>query len=138
MAENPQSVSARPRPLSPFITIYHWPITMAASITHRVTGVGLTMGTIFLAWWLIAAAAGPVPYSHFASAAHSIIGQVVLFGFVWAMAFHFLNGIRHLIWDIGYGFKVPTALATGVTVYALSVLFAVLVFARAISSVGYP
>jgi succinate dehydrogenase / fumarate reductase, cytochrome b subunit len=137
MAENPQSVMARPRPLSPFVTIYHWPVTMAASITHRITGVGLTFGMVFLAWWLIAAAAGPVPYSHFAAAAHSIIGEVILFGFVWAMAFHFLNGIRHLIWDIGYGFKVQTAIATGIIVYVLSVLLAILVFAHALSSIGH-
>ncbi len=43
--------------------------------------------------------------------AQSIVGRLILFGFAWAVAFHFINGIRHLAWDIGYGFKVPTALA---------------------------
>lgn len=135
MAENPQSATTRPRPLSPFFTIYHWPLAMAASITHRVTGVGLTAGTIFLAWWLIAAAAGPVPYGHFAATAHSLIGEVVLFGFVWALSFHFLNGIRHLFWDIGQGFQIRTALATGVTVYVLSVLLAIAIFAEGLGRV---
>jgi succinate dehydrogenase / fumarate reductase cytochrome b subunit len=102
---------------------------MAASITHRVTGVGLAGGTLFLAWWLMAAASGPDAYAVFARVAAHPIGQIVLFGFLWALCFHMLNGIRHLAWDLGYGFKVPTAKLTAALVYAGSVLLAAGAFA---------
>ncbi len=135
MAETPQN-PAHVRPLSPFVTIYRWPVTMAASITHRVTGIGLALGMILLAWLLIAVAAGPDAYDEFMSLAQSIIGRLVLFGFAWALVFHFLNGIRHLAWDTGYGFKVRTALGTGFAVYILSVLGAVAIFACAYHRAG--
>lgn len=128
MADSPQT-SAHARPLSPFVSIYRWPVTMAASITHRVTGVGLALGMILVAWLLIAVATGPGAYDSFVSCAQSIIGRLVLFGFAWAVVFHFFNGIRHLAWDIGFGFKLPTALGTGVAVYVLSVLGAIAIFA---------
>jgi len=122
-------MAPRQRPLSPHLTIYRWPVSMATSITHRVTGVGLSAGTLFLAWWLIAAASGPEAYQTFSHLAANPIGQLVLFGFVWALAFHLLNGIRHLAWDMGYGFAVPTANATGWLVIVLSVVLAVAAFA---------
>lgn len=128
MADTPQT-SAHQRPLSPFISIYRWPVTMAASITHRVTGVGLALGMILVAWLLIAVATGPGAYDTFMTLGGSIIGRLILFGFAWAVVFHFINGIRHLAWDIGIGFKVPTALATGFGVYVLSVLGAIALFA---------
>ena len=124
-------MAPRQRPLSPYLTIYRWPVTMATSITHRVTGVGLSAGTLFLAWWLIAAASGPEAYQTFARLAASPIGEIVLFGFVWALAFHLLNGVRHLAWDMGYGFDVPTARAMSWLVIVLSVLLAVAAFAAA-------
>lgn len=135
MAENPQK-SPRPRPLSPFTTIYRWPVTMATSITHRITGIGLAMGTILLAWWLVAIASGPEAYQMFAGLAASWAGQIVLFGFAWALAYHLLNGIRHLAWDMGYGFDVKTAGKTGWLVIVLSVLIAVAAFALAYTGHG--
>jgi succinate dehydrogenase / fumarate reductase cytochrome b subunit len=128
MAEQ-ASPNAPSRPLSPHLQIYSWPVTMMTSITHRLTGIALSVGTAFLAWWLIALASGPDAYGPFQEVAHSIIGQIILFGFVWSLAFHLLNGIRHLAWDLGYGFKVSTANFTGVTVIVLSILVAVGVFA---------
>ena len=128
MADAPNSPgpSSRPygRPLSPHLQIYRWPITMAASITHRATGCALAAGTLFLSWWLIAAASGPDAYAVFAAAAAHPLGQIVLFGFLWSLSFHLLNGIRHLFWDAGYGFKVPTAKLTAALVYAGSLLLA--------------
>jgi succinate dehydrogenase / fumarate reductase cytochrome b subunit len=131
MAENP-----RPRPLSPFLTVYRWKITMAASITHRATGMALAAGTILLAWWLIAAASGPETYAVFQKAAANPIGWVVLFGFVWSLCFHLLNGIRHLAWDLGYGFSLPVANATGMLVYIGSVLLAAGAFYFAFHTLG--
>jgi len=128
MSDMPNSPgpSARPygRPLSPHLQIYRWPITMAASITHRVTGIALAAGLVLLAWWLLAAATGPDAYGLFARLAGNVIGEIVLFGFLWSLAYHLLNGIRHLAWDIGYGFRVPTARITAVLVFAGSLLLA--------------
>ncbi len=136
MADRPTSPGRAPRPqgmpLSPHLTIYSWPITMAASITHRATGIALAGGTLFLAWWLIAAAYGPDAYDIFASAAAHPVGQIILFGFVWSLAFHLMNGVRHLAWDLGYGFKVPVARLTALIVYLGSGVIALAVFA-----VGY-
>ena len=135
MAENPQS-PRRPRPLSPFTTIYRWPVTMATSIAHRVTGVGLAMGTLLLAWWLIAIAGGPETYRAFIGFAGTWIGQIVLFGFALSLAYHLLNGIRHLAWDMGFGFDVKTADATSWLVIVLSIMAAVAVFVLAYTGYG--
>ena len=133
MADAPNSPGRSPRPfgrpLSPHVSIYRWPITMAASITHRITGVALAGGTLLLAWWLIAAATGPDAYAIFTLAAGHPLGQIVLFGFLWSLFFHLLNGIRHLTWDIGYGFKVPTAKLTAALAYGGSLILAVAAFA---------
>ena len=101
---------------------------MATSITHRATGVAISAGMILIAWGLIALASGPELYQPFTAALASLVGQVVLFGFLWALTYHFLNGIRHLAWDFGFGFEVRTASRTGVLVIALSVLIAIGVF----------
>ena len=129
-------MAPRARPLSPHMTIYRWPVSMATSITHRMTGIALSMGTLLLAWWLIAAASGLEAYHTFSQVAASWPGRVVLFGFTWSLAFHLLNGIRHLAWDMGYGFDVPTANRTGWLVIVLSVLLAVGAFALAYTGHG--
>ncbi|XYK82780.1 MAG: succinate dehydrogenase, cytochrome b556 subunit [Labrenzia sp.] len=96
------------RPLSPHLQIYKPILTMVMSILHRITGAALYFGTILLAWWLIAAAAGP-GYFDFVNAIYgSIIGRLVLFGFTWALVHHMLGGIRHFIWDMGAGFEKDT------------------------------
>jgi succinate dehydrogenase / fumarate reductase cytochrome b subunit len=128
MAENPQSPPVRPRPLSPHMTIYKWPITMATSITHRATGIAISAGLVLIAWGLIALASGPELYQPFVAAMGSIVGEIVLLGFLWSLAYHFFNGIRHLAWDLGYGFQVKEANRSGVLVIALSVLVTVAVF----------
>ena len=117
------------RPLSPHMQIWRWTITMASSITHRLTGVALAGGMLFLVWWLIAAASGPDAYAVFARVAAHPVGQVILFGLLWSLAFHLLNGIRHLAWDLGYGFNMPTARRTAALVYGFSLLIAIGTFA---------
>jgi succinate dehydrogenase / fumarate reductase cytochrome b subunit len=92
------------RPLSPHILIYRWPLPMVMSIAHRITGAGLYVGTLLVAWWLLAAAAGPNAYAHVAGFLGSFLGRLILFGYTWALMHHMLGGIRHLIWDLGYGF----------------------------------
>jgi succinate dehydrogenase / fumarate reductase, cytochrome b subunit len=93
------------RPLSPHLQTYRFTLTMAMSILHRMTGVALYFGTLLLVWWLIAAASGPAAYSNVQAFTSSIIGRLIVFGFTWAMMHHLLSGIRHFIWDLGYGFK---------------------------------
>ena len=76
---------------------------MALSIVHRATGIALYVGTLLLAWWLIAAASGPAAYSHVQAFTGSIIGRLIVFGYTWALMHHMLGGIRHFVWDLGYG-----------------------------------
>lgn len=97
------------RPLSPHLQIYRVTITMAMSIIHRITGAGLYFGTALLAWWLIATASGPEAYAQFQSVAGSWIGQLVLFGFTWALIHHLLSGIRYLFWDAILAFEIKNA-----------------------------
>ena len=109
---------------------------MATSIAHRVTGMALVAGTLVIAWWLLALAGGPQYYETFSAAARHPLGQIVLFGFVWSLAYHLLNGIRHLAWDIGLGFDIPTANKSAVAVIALSLLLAVAAFVYAYAAKG--
>lgn len=123
MAEEPQKLAARP--LSPFLTIFRWPITMATSIVHRVTGVALVGGMLILVWWLVAVTngigtSGFFSFGFFNTVLASPLGQIVVFGFAWSLAYHAVNGIRHLAWDLGYGFEVHTADMTGIVVFILS------------------
>lgn len=131
MADLPQAASRRPRPLSPFMTVYRWPITMASSITHRATGIALSAGTLYVAWWLVAASSGPESgaFQLFTAVSSSLLGQLVLFGFVWSLAYHLLAGFRHLAWDFGFGFALKTANALSYVIYALSIFIAIVAFA---------
>jgi succinate dehydrogenase / fumarate reductase, cytochrome b subunit len=92
------------RPLSPHLLIYKPMLTMMMSIAHRITGLALYFGTLLLAWWLLAAAAGPNAYAGIGSFMSSLLGRIILFGYTWALMHHMLGGIRHLIWDSGRGF----------------------------------
>jgi succinate dehydrogenase / fumarate reductase, cytochrome b subunit len=102
-------MSADQRPLSPHLQIFRPIITMVMSILHRITGAGIYVGTILLVWWFAAAAAGPEHYAAFSGFIGSWFGRLVLFGLTWALIHHLLGGIRHLIWDAGYGFDPPVA-----------------------------
>jgi succinate dehydrogenase cytochrome b subunit len=104
MMRQTKAPAARDRPLSPHFQVYRWMLTMTMSIVHRVTGVGLYFGSLLLAWWLIAAASGPNAYARVQWFMGTALGLLLLFGYTWALLHHMLGGIRHLIWDIGYGF----------------------------------
>lgn len=115
-------MATRERPLSPHLQVYRWQITMTMSILHRATGVLLVAGAFGLAWWLLAVAAGGESYAQASACLASPLGQVLLFGFSAALVYHLLNGIRHLLWDIGWGFEIPEFYASGWTVAALTVV----------------
>jgi succinate dehydrogenase / fumarate reductase cytochrome b subunit len=129
MADNPQNPVAATRPLSPHLTIYRWPITMMTSISHRATGMALSVGALVLAWWLIAISNGPEGYATFHAVMDTPLGMLVMFGITLSLAFHFLNGVRHLAWDMGYGFAKSDAHRNSVLIFAGSLLIAVAIFA---------
>ena len=95
------------RPLSPHLQIYRPMLTMMMSIMHRITGMALYAGTLLLAWWLIAASTDARAFDTANSVLTSILGQIVLLGFTWALFHHLFGGIRHFIWDTGRGMDHP-------------------------------
>ena len=131
MADNPQKPAATTRPLSPHLTIYRWPVTMATSITHRITGVGLSVGAVILAWWLVSISNGPEGWQRFHALSETPIGLLVVFGLTWSLTYHFLNGVRHLAWDLGYGFEKHLAERNSMMILVASVVIAVALFALA-------
>jgi len=95
---------------------------MATSILHRLSGVVLALGLLLLTWWLAAAASAPEYFHLVHSIMASWIGRLILLGFTAALYFHLFNGIRHLMWDIGYGFEIETAQLLGYLVFALAII----------------
>lgn len=126
------------RPMSPHLWQWRWHATMWGSIIHRATGVGNYIGAIVVVAWLFAAASGPETYDMFAGLAGSIIGQLILFGFTWSVSYHMLNGVKHLVFDAGYGFNPKFASAMATLVLILSVVIAAAVFLLAGLVPGVP
>lgn len=97
------------RPLSPHLQVYKLPLTAVMSITHRITGVGLAVGTLLLVWWLVAAAAGPEAFARAQGFIGSFFGLLLMFGWSAALYYHLCNGIRHLVWDAGKAIELTDA-----------------------------
>lgn len=95
------------RPMSPHLTIYRLTLTMMMSIVHRITGAALYLGTLLLAWFLIAASMNSATFAVASGFFHSWFGMLILFGFTWALMHHLLGGVRHAIWDYGWGLDAP-------------------------------
>lgn len=108
------------RPLSPHLSIYRWPISMTLSILHRVTGIALSVGLVVLTIWLLALSIGAPAFSQVAALLGSIAGRLLLMGFSFAFFFHLCNGIRHLFWDVGKGFKMRRVIASAWSVVVAS------------------
>ena len=118
----------RARPLSPHLQVYRWQITMLMSILHRATGMALVVGAFGLAWWLLAVAAGGEAYAAAAACVASPLGMIALFGFSLALVYHLLNGIRHLLWDAGWGFEIPKVYASGYAVFVVGFVLTALIW----------
>jgi succinate dehydrogenase / fumarate reductase cytochrome b subunit len=116
------------RPLSPHLQIYRPQLTSMLSITHRLTGIALSVGGLFLVWWLVAAATGDGAFAAAQWFFGSWLGLLMLLGWTFCFFFHLLNGIRHLVWDTGRGFDLATAYASGWTVVAASAALTVVAF----------
>ena len=111
------------RPLSPHLQIYRPMLTMLMSIAHRISGVGNAVGFLLLAWWLVAISLGPEAYAEVSAFFDSIFGRLLLFLFSWSLIHHMLGGIRHLIWDTGYGLdKVSIEVFAWATIIGSTVL----------------
>ena len=113
-------MSPAERPLSPHLQIYKPQLTSMLSIAHRLAGVALALGTPFLVWWLIAAGSKGGTFGVAQSFFGSWLGLVLLFGWTFAFFYHLCNGIRHLMWDTGYGLDLRTTYVTGWMVLAAS------------------
>jgi succinate dehydrogenase / fumarate reductase cytochrome b subunit len=125
------------RPISPHLQIYRVTLTMALSILHRATGIALYVGTLLLVWWLVAAASGHAAYATVQAFTGSIIGRLIVFGYTWALMHHMLSGIRHFVWDLGYGFKANEreALTWGALIGGIVLTILIWIIAYAIGGV---
>ena len=114
-------------PLSPHLQIYRWHISSLLSITHRISGVINLLALILIFFWLLVLSFDQSIYKLFLLMVNSFFGKFILIGFTWSMSFHLLSGIRHLVWDLGYGFEIKTANITGIIVIisslALTIIF---------------
>jgi len=114
------------RPLSPHLQVYRLPLVSNISILTRITGVGLIAGLVLVVWWFVAGAYSP---EYFASADWLLttwLGYLVLLGSLWALWFHFCNGLRHFFWDMGKGFELETVARTNWFVIGGSVVLTIL------------
>ena len=119
-------------PLSPHLQIYRWHISSLLSITHRISGVINLLALILIFFWLLVLSFGESNYELFLLIINSFFGKLILIGFTWSMSFHILSGIRHLAWDLGYGFEIKTANISGIIVIICSLVLTIIfwLFAR--------
>ena len=111
---------AKERPISPHLQVYKPQITSVLSIFHRITGVALTFGLILLVAWIFTLSLGEEYFEYFSLFIKSWLGLLILFGFTFALNYHFCNGIRHLFWDAGYGYEIETVHKSGLAVLIMS------------------
>ncbi len=108
------NVSQDNRPLSPHVSIYRWPLNAIMSIMHRATGVAMSVAAILIVWYFLALATGPAYFETASAVLTSWFGDLVLFLSMAALWFHYMNGIRHLVWDTGSSFGQKRVFRTGV------------------------
>ena len=119
-------------PLSPHLQIYRWHISSLLSITHRISGLINLLALILIFFWLLALSLGESDYELLLLLINSFAGKFILIGLAWSMSFHILSGIRHLFWDLGYGFEIKTANISGLVVIVSSLIATIIfwLFAR--------
>lgn len=114
-------MAAIQRPLSPHLDIYKKQITSVLSITHRMTGVVLAIGALLVTAWLVCVASDVDCYAWCQQILASWFGKLALFAFSASLIYHLLNGVRHLLWDIGWGMEIQTVVKSGYLVVALAI-----------------
>ena len=113
-------------PLSPHLQIYRWQISSLLSIAHRISGVINLLALVLIFFWLILLSFGESNYELFLLIINSFFGKFILIGFTWSMSFHLLSGLRHLFWDLGYGFEIKTANISGIVVIVSSLIMTII------------
>ncbi|MDA1090813.1 MAG: succinate dehydrogenase, cytochrome b556 subunit [Proteobacteria bacterium] len=116
------------RPLSPHLQVYRPQLTSILSILHRITGVGLWAGALMMTYWIASATYGPEAFARAQWFLGSWFGRLVLLGLTVALYYHLANGIRHLAWDIGWGFEMDTLNISGWAVVIFTGVMTVLTF----------
>ena len=115
-------------PLSPHLQIYRWHLSMILSITHRIIGVVNSLAILLICLWTISLLFGEENYEIIKILFQSFFGKIVILGLSWSFSFHMLSEIRHLIWDIGYGFDLKISKITGVITIIGSLALAILIY----------
>ena len=119
------------RPLSPHLQIYKPQLTSLLSITHRGTGIFLTLGALLISCWLVAVANGPDFFNALMGHVTSWYGQCLLFAFLFSLYFHLCNGVRHLFWDAGIGLEIDTTYISGYVAAGVSILLTIITWIMA-------
>ena len=115
------------RPMSPHLQIYKPQLTSVLSICNRLSGIAISVGTLLMVWWLVAASQGPMAFAHVQWFASSIVGILVLVGWTLALTYHLFGGLRHLVWDVGLATDLPTVHRSGWAAVAATVVFTVII-----------
>ena len=115
-------------PLSPHIQIYSWNISSLISISHRITGVINILVLTFVCLWISLLLLGETNYDYIKFFLQSIFGKFIILGIIWSFNFQILSEVRHLFWDLGYGFELKTSKITGLIVIFGSIIFTVLIY----------
>jgi succinate dehydrogenase / fumarate reductase cytochrome b subunit len=129
-------MSIAKRPLSPHLQVYKPQLTSLLSISHRATGLALSVGTLLLVWWLVAAASGEAAYLTVQGFVGSWFGLLLLLGWSVSLFYHLAQGIRHLVWDAGYGYELKTAYASGYAVLAATAVLTLIAWGFGLAAWG--
>ena len=116
------------RPMSPHLQVYKWQLSSLLSITHRLTSIINLAGISLFAVWICMLFFGENIYIYFETFAKTFIGKFIFIGFSWSFSYHLLNGVRHLFWDMGYGYELKVANLSGIIVLVLSFVLTFLVW----------
>ena len=125
-------MNIRPRPLSPHLQVYRWQMTSVLSILHRGTGLFLVLGTVMIAFWVVALALGQSIFASYQAFLGSLLGKVLLVSWSFSLFYHWANGIRHLLWDAGWGYEIDRVYMTGWIVVSISVILTGLLWISAV------
>jgi succinate dehydrogenase / fumarate reductase cytochrome b subunit len=115
-------------PLSPHLQIYKWHLSMILSIAHRIIGVINSVAIIFICLWTISLLFGEENYEIIKILFQSFFGKLLIIGLSWSFSFHMLSEIRHLFWDLGYGFDLKISKITGVITIIGSLVLTALIY----------
>ena len=136
MASTDAAPTPRARPLSPHLSVWRPTMTYVMSIVHRITGGALYVGVLLLAWFLLATSMDAAAFGVASAFLNSFLGRLILFGFTWALFHHMLGGIRHFIWDAGYGMDKPEREGLAIATLAGGLALSIIIWAAGLTALG--